>query len=110
MPWPHCCFIVPLKCSINDDAVGLSAFTLSLPAVLSSRRMIVPVPLAPVHVAKAAAPHVTDAEVVPYELITAAAARLDPTTGPGAASRWDNRKFVHDNARKMGREITNPCC
>lgn len=47
-----------------------------------------------VRAAEAVAPHVTESGVVPYVEIAGAAARLDPTTGLAAASRWDDEARV----------------
>ena len=80
---------------INDDAARL----LAVHADLVSRATILPNDRAGVagrlvRAAEAVAPHVTDAEVVPYAAIAAAAARLHPTTGLAATSRWDDEDRV----------------
>ncbi|MBD0840717.1 ATP-binding protein [Streptomyces sp. TRM68416] len=76
---------------INDDAARL----LSVHADLAQRATVEPARCAAVaarliRVAEAVAPHVTDTNVIPYEAIVAAAARLDAATGMAAASRWDD--------------------
>ena len=80
---------------INDDAARL----LAVHADLASRAAIPPddrpgVAGRLVRAAEAVAPYVTDAEVVPYPSIAAAAARLHPATGLAAASRWDDEDRV----------------
>ena len=76
---------------INDDAARL----LAVHADLASRAAI-PQPDRPstaarlIQAAEAVAPHVTEPGVVPYVEIAGAAARLDPTIGLAAASRWDD--------------------
>jgi hypothetical protein len=76
---------------INDDAARL----LSVHADLAQRAAFEPTARAAVAthlicVAEDVAPYVTDKNVIPYESIVAAAARLDAATGMAAASRWDD--------------------
>ncbi len=86
---------VNVATGINDDAARL----LAVHADLASRAIIPPGDRADIsgrliRAAEAVAPHVTEADVVPYAAIAAAAARLHPTTGLAAASRWDDEDRV----------------
>ncbi|MFE7509879.1 hypothetical protein ACFU8I_01370 [Streptomyces sp. NPDC057540] len=82
---------VDVATGINDDAARM----LSVHADLARRATIPPSDRAAVaarlvRAAEAVTPHVTAPDVVPHEEIVRAAARLDPTTGLAAASRWDD--------------------
>lgn len=81
--------------SINDDA----ARVLAVHASLANRASVPPTDRSAVarrmiRYAEDVGPHVTDSEVVPYEAIVGAAARLDASVGLAAVSRWDDEDRV----------------
>ncbi|MFF4812792.1 hypothetical protein ACFY03_31725 [Micromonospora chersina] len=80
---------------INDDAARL----LSVHADLAHRATLPPDDRAQlaarlVRAAEGLAAHVTDPDVMPYEAIAGAAARLDAAVGLAAVSRWDDEARV----------------
>jgi hypothetical protein len=86
---------VDVATGINDDAARL----LAVHADLASRATVPPEDRADIagrliRAAEAVAPHVTEADAVPYAEIAGAAARLHPATGLAAASRWDDEDRV----------------
>ena len=80
---------------INDGAARL----LAVHADLASRAAISPadrpaVAARLIQAAEAMAPYVTDSDVIPYEAVAGAAARLDADVALAAVSRWDDQDRI----------------